>query len=73
METPAFEANAHSSMIHCVDGIGGKSPKQTGAPEIATGGADGFVKLFDVRQKNPVLEMGPNRESEIRIQIDKDK
>lgn len=67
METPAFSAKAHSSMVHSVDGLGGRNPRTTGAPEIATGGADGFVKLFDVRQPNPVLEMGPSAASEVRI------
>ena len=49
LDTPSFSAQAHEKMVHCVDGIGGKDPRATGAPEIATGGADGYVRLFDVR------------------------
>ena len=52
--------NAHSSIINCIDGIGGQQGITSGSPEIVTGGRDGFVRLWDIRQKDKhVAEMGP--------------
>ena len=60
-------------MVHCVDGVGGRNPQAVGAPEIATGGADGSVKLWDTRQERPVLELTCTDSSVTRIQVDSDK
>lgn len=65
-KTPVYSAaTAHSSIINDIDGVGGLNVGQ-GAPEIVTGGRDGCVKIWDVRQKErPVAvlepEMGQNR------------
>jgi len=49
---------AHSTIINCIDGCGGL--KGAGAPEIATGGRDGCVHIWDPRQKDrPVASMEP--------------
>ncbi|CAL6071912.1 G-beta repeat-containing protein [Hexamita inflata] len=73
LQKPQFHVKAHQSMIHCVDGIGGRNFTQIGAPEIASGSSDGFVKLWDVRQPQPVLEFTSSVDSETRTQIDRDK
>lgn len=55
-----FDVAAHTGMVNCMDAIGG-SQLNCGAPEIVTGGADGFVKVWDVRQKgSPVAAMAPH-------------
>lgn len=59
-------------MIHCVDGVGGKDPGRCGAPELATSSADGYVRLFDPRMKEPVLELTSNAESETRHRVGQD-
>lgn len=69
MEKPIYQVQAHTSMIHCVDGVGGKDPMRCGAPELATCSADGFVRLFDPRMKEPVLELTSTAESETRHRV----
>ncbi|KAH0572655.1 WD domain, G-beta repeat-containing protein [Spironucleus salmonicida] len=73
LSKPVFQQKAHNAIVHCVDGIGGKNVQQTGAPEIATGGADGLVKLWDTRMKDPVLVFGSDEDSQVRIRVDQDK
>jgi WD40 repeat protein len=59
LTTPTFVVpQAHSTIINCIDGIGGL--KGVGAPEIATGGRDGCVHVWDPRQRDrPVASMEP--------------
>ncbi|KAF0309350.1 WD repeat-containing protein 92 [Amphibalanus amphitrite] len=45
-------------MINSLDGVGGAG-RQQGAPELVTGGRDGSVKVWDVRQEVPVAVMEP--------------
>ncbi|KAL3914778.1 MAG: hypothetical protein SGPRY_007503 [Prymnesium sp.] len=55
---PIFSCKAHETIINAVDGCGGL--KGAGAPEIATGGRDGCVHVWDPRQKDrPVASMEP--------------
>lgn len=60
-----FEVEAHKgAMVNCVDGVGGGLMVSCGAPEIATGSSDGFVKIWDTRQKSdPVACLTPLREA----------
>lgn len=59
---PIYRVQAHKSMANCMDAIGGGYMKNCGAPEIATGGADGLVKVWDVRQRDaPVACIEPNK------------
>jgi WD40 repeat protein len=50
---------AHSSLINSIDGCGGLNIG-SGAPEIVTGGRDGCVKVWDIRQAElPVASLEP--------------
>ena len=58
----SFETQAHKSMLNALDTAGGfHSP---GPNEILTGGKDGAVKLWDLRQRDPVLVLEPANKSE---------
>lgn len=61
LDAPAtLDVQAHTGMVNCLDAIGG-SHMNFGAPEIVTGGADGYVKVWDARQKeSPVASMAPH-------------
>lgn len=50
---PIYSVQAHKGIAICMDAIGAGHMKHCGAPEIATGGADGMVKVWDTRQKDP--------------------
>eukprot|EP00035_Acanthoeca_spectabilis_P024396 m.453616 g.453616 ORF g.453616 m.453616 type:complete len:359 (+) comp20528_c0_seq1:213-1289(+) len=66
MGSPIYHANAHEAIVNCIDGCGGLGIGG-GAPEIVTGGRDGCVKVWDVRQRDvPVANMGPADESDAR-------
>lgn len=66
MSQPTYKAQAHTSIVNCIDGCGGLNIGG-GAPELVTGGRDGCVKVWDVRQKgSPVAEMSPAEGTEIR-------
>ncbi len=54
-----FSAQAHSSLINAVDGVGGGASGGCGAPEVVTGGRDGCVRLWDPRVAEPVLALEP--------------
>lgn len=57
--TSIYSVRAHQNVIFSVDGIAGRS-LHCGAPEIVTGSYDGFVKVWDPRQKEkPVAIMEP--------------
>lgn len=51
--------------MNALDGIGGKGP-QYGAPEIATCGRDGCVRVWDPRTREPVLSLEPSDAEEIK-------
>lgn len=56
---PVYSANAHTSIINDIDGVGGLNVGK-GAPELATCGRDGCVKIWDTRQKDrPVAILEP--------------
>jgi WD40 repeat protein len=58
MELPVYSADAHDGMINAVDGCGGILGG--GAPELATAGRDGVVKIWDTRQRDvPVAQLNP--------------
>lgn len=62
LDAPIYGVKAHKEIINAIDGVGGLGIGE-GAPEIATGSRDGFVKLWDPRQpKTPVVTMGPEEE-----------
>jgi WD40 repeat protein len=59
VDLPIFSVKAHHGMINCIDGCGGLGIGY-GAPEIATGGRDGAVKIWDPRQRDaPVASLEP--------------
>lgn len=59
---PIYNVQAHKGIANCIDAIGGGYMRNCGAPEIATGGADGLVKVWDLRQKDvPVACIEPNQ------------
>jgi len=56
---------AHNGIINSIDGIGGPSTGP-GAPELVTGGKDGFVRVWDPRVKYPVVCLEPKSASQAR-------
>jgi WD40 repeat protein len=58
LSTPTFSVKGHTSIINCIDGIGGLNIG-SGAPELVTGSRDGCVKVWDVRQREPVSSLEP--------------
>lgn len=56
-------SKCHSKMINSIDGIGGNVG--FGNNEIATGSRDGCVKVFDIREKDPVVELAPAKGEDI--------
>lgn len=58
-DLPLYTVIAHKNkLINCIDGCGGSWGK--GAPEIATGGSDGCVHVWDPRQDSePVISLVP--------------
>jgi WD40 repeat protein len=65
LQDPIFSCKGHETIINCIDGCGGL--KGAGAPEIATGGRDGAVHIWDPRQKDvPVASMSPNVGAPVR-------
>jgi WD repeat-containing protein 92 len=55
---PVWTVRAHSTMVNCVDGVGGLSIGY-GAPELATGARDGCVRVWDPRVSDPVVSLEP--------------
>lgn len=56
---PVYSAAGHADLVNCIDGVGGMCVG-SGAPEIATGGRDGVVNIWDTRQKEkPVAVIAP--------------
>jgi WD40 repeat protein len=60
-----FSVQAHTGIVNAVDGIGGSSHGY-GAPEIVTGGRDGFVRIWDPRINEPVVTLAPCPDSTAR-------
>lgn len=56
--TPTFSVQAHKGLINSIDGIGGLNIG-SGAPELVTGGRDGCVRIWDIRQSTPVAALEP--------------
>ncbi|KAL0248089.1 hypothetical protein GEMRC1_003326 [Eukaryota sp. GEM-RC1] len=62
---PLFNAHAHTGILHALSACG--PANSSGAPEVATGGSDGFVKLWDFRQNDgPVVDIEPSEDSQAR-------
>lgn len=62
LDAPLYAVKAHGEIINAIDGVGGLGIGE-GAPEIATGSRDGYVKVWDPRQpKTPVVTIGPGDE-----------
>jgi len=65
-EAPIWESKAHATIVNAVDGCGGVN-KGYGAPELATCGRDGCVRVWDVRQRDaPVACFEPEKGSVAR-------
>ena len=62
---PTFSTQAHASIVNAVDGIGGLGVGY-GAPELATGGRDGCVRVWDPRVPEPVVSLEPAEGQPIR-------
>ena len=58
-----FSIQGHKGIINAIDGIGGTT---SGAPEIATGGKDGSVKIWDPRVNDAVAVLDPDKTSNAR-------
>jgi len=55
---PVFNVKGHASIINAIDGVGGLNIGY-GAPEMATASRDGCVRVWDIRQKEPVSSLEP--------------
>lgn len=58
MQKPIWSEKAHDQIINAVDGCGGLNVGG-GAPELVTGSRDGTVRVWDIRQQDPVLSLEP--------------
>jgi WD40 repeat protein len=58
-----FSVQAHEGLVNAIDGIGGGG---CGAPELATGGKDGRVKIWDTRVNHAVVTLNPDKSSSAR-------
>lgn len=58
-----FSVQAHDGIVNAIDGIGGVT---CGAPELATGGKDGCVKIWDPRVNHAVVTLHPDKSSSAR-------
>lgn len=59
-----WEAPAHGKIVNCVDGAGSEGCGY-GPCEIVTGGRDGSVRLWDPRQKTPVISLDPAESADV--------
>ncbi len=63
---PLFSVpKAHGSIINAIDGIGGTQIGY-GAPELVTGGRDGFVHVWDPRAPHSVFSLEPDNINDAR-------
>ena len=58
-----FSVHAHEGIVNSIDGIGGTT---CGVPELATGGKDGCVKIWDPRVDKAVVTLNPEKLSSAR-------
>jgi WD40 repeat protein len=59
LESPVYSCKTHEGIINSIDGVAGMG-SNIGAPEIVTGGKDGHVHIWDVRQRGkPVASIVP--------------
>jgi WD40 repeat protein len=58
LRNPIFSTKGHDMIINCIDGCGGLGIGN-GAPELVTGSRDGTVRIWDIRQPDPVLSLEP--------------
>ncbi len=66
LDRPVWETKAHATIVNAIDGCGGAA-KGYGAPELATCGRDGCVRVWDVRQRDaPVACFEPGEGSVAR-------
>ncbi|CAG9329157.1 unnamed protein product [Blepharisma stoltei] len=54
-----YKVKAHEGLINSLEGAGGSG---MGPPELVTGGRDGCVKVWDIRQEAPVVSLEPAEE-----------
>jgi WD repeat-containing protein 92 len=68
-KVPVYSAQAHASIVNAMDGCGG-SAKGYGAPELATCGRDGCVRVWDIRQEgSPVAAFEPSDTENVRCDL----
>jgi WD40 repeat protein len=53
-----WQVQAHSKVVNSVDGAGSDG-NGYGPCEIVSGGRDGSVRVWDPRQKTPVISLDP--------------
>lgn len=58
MDAAVYSVKAHESLVNNIDGCGGLRIGG-GAPELATCGRDGCVRVWDPRVREPVLSVEP--------------
>lgn len=64
-DTPVYAAQAHKSIVNAIDGCGGQNIGH-GAPELVTGGRDGFMRVWDIRVPDPVATLAPKQSDSAR-------
>ncbi|KAG4076788.1 hypothetical protein HA402_009134, partial [Bradysia odoriphaga] len=63
---PTFQVEAHKGIVNSIDAIGGATVT-CGAAEICTGGRDGTVKVWDLRQNDgPVACISTEQNADTR-------
>ncbi|KAK9804057.1 hypothetical protein WJX73_000030 [Symbiochloris irregularis] len=66
LQEPLLQFQAHAGIVNCLDCCGGQ-PGEAGPPEVATGGRDGCVRVWDARQQDaPVVAFEPDSGSQVR-------
>uniref|UniRef100_A0AAV1TE93 Uncharacterized protein n=1 Tax=Peronospora matthiolae TaxID=2874970 RepID=A0AAV1TE93_9STRA len=55
-DVPLYSVQAHESIVNAIDGCGRQS-SSCGAPELVTGGRDGFMRVWDTRVAKSVATL----------------